>query len=257
MPFMTREDVPLYYEEAGEGHPAALLVHAWGGDHTFMAPQLQRLAQSRRAVAVDLRGHGRSGKPRGDYTLDTFSQDLLFLCEELCVSRPVIVGHSLGGMIAMDLVGRAPGLASALILLDSPVVAPPGLVEGFRAVVEPLGGPGFADVMRDFIATFVGFDDSPAMRESILRSMVANDQHAMVSSLAHCLDADTAAAAARCTVPLLYVSSGPWYTDVAALRTLCPQVITGQTVGSGHFHQLEVPEQINAMIERFLAVRGL
>jgi hypothetical protein len=50
------------------------------------------------------------------------------------------------------------------------------------------------------------------------------------------------------------VSSGPWFTDLPRFRELCPQLVTGQTVGSGHYHQLEVPEQINAMIERFLAL---
>jgi hypothetical protein len=55
-------------------------------------------------------------------------------------------------------------------------------------------------------------------------------------------------------VPVLYVSSGPWFADVARVRELCPQLVTAQTVGSGHYHQLEVPEQVNAMIDRFLAV---
>lgn len=44
------------------------------------------------------------------------------------------------------------------------------------------------------------------------------------------------------------------FTDMPRLRAVCPHVVTGQTVGAGHFHQLEVPEQVNAMIERFLAV---
>ena len=42
-------------------------------------------------------------------------------------------------------------------------------------------------------------------------------------------------------------------SDLARLRQLCPRVVTGQTVRAGHFHQLEVPEQVNAMIDRFLA----
>ena len=54
--------------------------------------------------------------------------------------------------------------------------------------------------------------------------------------------------------PVLYVEADPQIDRVARLRELCPDVMTGKTVGSGHFHQLEVPEQINAMIERFLAV---
>ena len=84
--------------------------------------------------------------------------------------------------------------------------------------------------------------------------MAATPQHVIASAMEDYLAYDSAAAAAACKLPLVYVSSGPWFADVARLRELCPQLVTGQTVGSGHYHQLEVPEQINAMIDRFVAV---
>jgi hypothetical protein len=45
--------------------------------------------------------------------------------------------------------------------------------------------------------------------------------------------------------------------DLVPVRALCPTLVTGQTVGAGHFHQLEVPEQVSPMIDRFLALAGL
>ena len=65
---------------------------------------------------------------------------------------------------------------------------------------------------------------------------------------------DTISAARACRVPLLVLAAGESLSDLSLLREVCPNVITGQTVGAGHFHQLEVPEQITAMIERFLTV---
>jgi pimeloyl-ACP methyl ester carboxylesterase len=61
-------------------------------------------------------------------------------------------------------------------------------------------------------------------------------------------------AVAACKVPLLMLMAETSLSDVPRLREVCPQVKIGQTVGAGHFHQLEVPDQVNAMIERFLAV---
>ena len=61
------------------------------------------------------------------------------------------------------------------------------------------------------------------------------------------------ASSSACTVPFLALYAEQAFTDLARLRALCSHVITDQTVGAGHFHQLEAPEQINAMIERFLA----
>jgi hypothetical protein len=84
--------------------------------------------------------------------------------------------------------------------------------------------------------------------------MAANDQAVMVSALEGVLSFDSAAAAQKCKVPTLYASSGPWYTDVERFRSLCPQLVTCQAVGAGHYFELEVPEQVNAMVERFIDV---
>ncbi len=65
---------------------------------------------------------------------------------------------------------------------------------------------------------------------------------------------DTAAAAAACRAPFLYVDAGTLNVDLEELGRLCPTLMAGRTVGAGHFHQLEVPDQVNAMIERFLVV---
>jgi hypothetical protein len=63
--------------------------------------------------------------------------------------------------------------------------------------------------------------------------------------------AATAATAVR--VPALFIRAAV-PTDLDRFRALCPHLVTGETVGSGHFHRLEVPEQVNAMIDRFLAI---
>jgi pimeloyl-ACP methyl ester carboxylesterase len=58
-------------------------------------------------------------------------------------------------------------------------------------------------------------------------------------------------------VPFLYLAADPQLADLQKLRELCPHVVVGQTVGAGHFHQLEVPDQVNSMIERFLRISKL
>jgi pimeloyl-ACP methyl ester carboxylesterase len=68
---------------------------------------------------------------------------------------------------------------------------------------------------------------------------------------------DLNAAAARVKAPVLFIHSGRPATDVDLLRRLCPQVVVGATVGTGHWLHLETPDQVNAMIDRFLAISGL
>ena len=70
----------------------------------------------------------------------------------------------------------------------------------------------------------------------------------------HLLVWDGEQAAAACRVPALLISSGTPLSDLSRFRELTPQLVTGQTVGAGHFITLFVPEQVNAMIERFLVI---
>ena len=83
--------------------------------------------------------------------------------------------------------------------------------------------------------------------------MLNTPEHVAVSAFDHVLK-DTESAARACKVPLLVLVAAELLSDLTRLREVCPHVVTGQTVGAGHFHQLEVPEQITAMIERFLTI---
>jgi hypothetical protein len=86
--------------------------------------------------------------------------------------------------------------------------------------------------------------------------MLGFAQHVGASSLESYVSYDTVAAAAACKVPILYIGAGFGFADLARFKELTPQLMVAQTVGSGHYNQLEVPDQVNAMIERFIAVSG-
>lgn len=120
---LGRDGVGLFYEEAGGDDPPVLLVHGWCCDHTYFAPQFEHFAgRGWRVVAVDLRGHGESDKPRQRYAMSAFSDDLAWLCERFGLSGPMVIGHSMGGIIAFDLAARYPELPSAVVMLDAVVL---------------------------------------------------------------------------------------------------------------------------------------
>jgi pimeloyl-ACP methyl ester carboxylesterase len=251
---LVRDGVVLAYAEAGRGDPPVLLIHGGMNDCSYFAPQLKHFRRHQRTIAVDLRGHGQSDKPRQDYTIRGFGDDVAWLCSEIGLSAPVIVGHSMGGLVALDIAARFAGLPAAIVILDSPIVPPQPFHDALLPFAKALRGPGYRQAIRQFLTPFVGFADDPAHAARLLDDMATTAQHVIASAMEDYLAYDSARAAAACKVPVLYVSSGPWFTDVARLRELCPQLVTGQTVGSGHYHQLEVPEQVNAMVDRFIAV---
>jgi long-chain acyl-CoA synthetase len=95
-----------------------LFVHGYGGRATQWQYQLKHFSDANHVIAVDLRGHGRSDKPRLGYTMPDFLADLRAVLDKLGVSEPVVlVGHSFGGAIATEFASAYPELVSHLVLI--------------------------------------------------------------------------------------------------------------------------------------------
>jgi pimeloyl-ACP methyl ester carboxylesterase len=107
MQLIKKDGLTLAYENIHPGSPPMLFVHGWGCDHTVFAPQADFISRSHRVVSVDLRGHGKNDAPHQDYTMAVFADDLSWLYTELTLIKPMVVGHSMGGNVALELAGRA------------------------------------------------------------------------------------------------------------------------------------------------------
>jgi pimeloyl-ACP methyl ester carboxylesterase len=250
---MKRGTVSLAYRDVGTGRaPAILFVHGWGCDHSHFAPQQAFFGQKRRTIAVDLRGHGASDAPVQDYTVAGFADDLAWQCRELGLDRPIIVGHSMGGNIALELASRHSSLLAAAIIIDSVVFPPPALAEGLSAIAETLRGPEYLSVMAQSEALLFLPTDDPAVRSGIARTFTAVPQHVLASAYrGHLIDYDAAWAAKNCRIPVAYIGADTPLGDTSKFRELCPHLKVGQTLASGHFSTLLVPDQVNAMIAAF------
>lgn len=190
---LARDGVPFAFEDVGRGAPPVLLVHDLGDDHTSFAQQIEHFRHSHRVVAVDLRGHGRSGGPEGGHTIAESAADLAWLCYELGVYLPAVVGHGVGGAIAIELATRYPNLPAAVVALDAPAGSPTGP------------------------------------------------------------DAASDPSEASCHVPVLYVDAGSEAAYLGHLQERCPRLTVSRFEEAGHLLHLEWPDQINALIDSFLA----
>ena len=257
---LTRDGVSLAYEETGSGQPPFLWVHGWSCDHTYFAPQVEHFSQWYRCVAVDLRGHGASDAPRQDYSMEAFADDLAWLCGELGLESPIVVGHSMGGSIALTLAGRYPDLPGAIIMVDmraAGVLGPVPASDPRWSMIEGMRGAEYRGVAGEFIGQMFLPTSDPDLQARIVDQMTSTPQHVMASAFEHITGLDLAPAAQACKVPAMYIQGGRPQPGLNRLEELCPQLVVGRTVGAGHFNQLEVPEQVNAMIERFLGMSGL
>jgi pimeloyl-ACP methyl ester carboxylesterase len=252
---LTRDGVALAYEEAGTGDPPFLFVHGWCGNHTSFAAQVDHFRPDHRVIAVDLRGHGASDTPQQDYTLAGFVDDLVWLCDQLGVSKPVVIGHSMGGNIALELAVRHPESVTAIIAIDSVIARTQAFRDTRQSVAAALWGPSYREAAAQLLAGLFLPTDDQERKAQIVAEATAMPQHVMASAFEqHITRYDSTAASAACRVPVLYIGAAAPKADVARFRELCPQVMVGQTVGAGHWNHLDAAEQVDAMLDRFLTI---
>src|SRR3954467_10770814 len=99
--------------------PALLLLHGLGCAHTTWLPVIAALARRYTVIAPDLLGHGLSDKPRADYSVAAYANGMRDLLSVLDIERATIVGHSLGGGVAMQLAYQYPERCERLVLVST------------------------------------------------------------------------------------------------------------------------------------------
>lgn len=111
-------DINLHVLHDGQGLPV-VFIHGWAASHRFWKYQIPHFKRNYQVVTYDLRGHGESDKPSKGYTVNEQTQDLELLLEGLNIENPVLVGHSLGGMIALEYALKAPNNLRALVIVGA------------------------------------------------------------------------------------------------------------------------------------------
>lgn len=251
MEFLIRDGVRLAYEDTKKDLPAMVLVHGCGCDHRSLTAQAEYFSRSHRVISVDLRGHGESDAPRQDYTMEVFANDLSWLCDKLSLTRPAMVGHSMGGNVVLEFAARFPQIPSSLVMVDSTMFAPEPMLDTMVGeLAEALHGPEYLKAYKDALLAMC----LPAEeRSATLISSMQVPQHVVASAfMNHTLHYDASSPARACHHPVAYIFSVMPLLDLSRFQTLTPQLAIGRTLGSGHFSPLEVPDQINAMISRFI-----
>lgn len=249
---IDRDGVRLGFDDVGQGK-TIVLVHGWGCNRKFFKPQVDALSAHHRVISLDLRGHGMSDAPDQDYTMQVFADDIAWLCARLGVRKPMLVGHSMGGNAILELAARHPDVAGGIVLIDSLLFPPASLIEQLNVAVAGLQTTDFRMVVRQVVQTLFIPSDDRARKEWITTAMESTPQHVLTSTLArHTTEYDATNAVEQCFVPAAYIGAASPLGDIAQLKSRRPGILIGQTLGSGHFSQLEVPDQINAMLVRFM-----
>jgi len=243
-------DLTIAYEDSGSGSPAVVLIHGAYANRSHYAPQVEHLSKRHRVLAPDVRGHGESDKPQGPFGIREVADDVIAVCDAAGVTGAILVGHSWA--VPLQVGATRPDLAAGVALLDGAVLLPEeDRAEILAGLVPVLEGPGWMAAMQGFLGGR-GFPyGAPALKARVIEEIVHGPAQLAAQLMRDVMSSDWSEQLTSVDCPLLYVH-GVMPLEVERLRQLRPDAIVAAVAGGGHYISLEVPDQVNAMLDRFL-----
>ena len=136
----AKDGVQIHYESGGSGSPALVFIHGWNCDRSYWSAQLPVFASTHQVVAIDLAGHGDSGVNRVEWSMANFGADVAAVANRLQLEEIILVGHSMGGPVALEaerlLKGRVKMVIGADTLSDVSLRYPDEQLAGVLAAME-------------------------------------------------------------------------------------------------------------------------
>ncbi|MEJ6021275.1 alpha/beta fold hydrolase [Ramlibacter sp. PS4R-6] len=245
------------------GGPTVLMLHGVGGGHLAFAPQVETLAsQGYRAVAWDMPGYGHSA-PIEPYTFKGLAESCIHLIEALKCENVALVGHSMGGMVAQEVVVRRPDLVSKLVLCGT--TASFGKPDGdwqrefIAQRTAPLdAGKSMAELAEILVPQMVGPGSLPEGVKLATHCMSLVPQATYRRALEALLTFDRRANLPNIAVPTLVVAGEHDKNAPPATMKKMADAIPRSTFiemrGIGHLQNLEAPDEFDGFLLNFLAM---
>jgi len=236
------------------GEPSVVLVHGWMCDQTYWEAQVPALSEHFGVVTVDLAGHGRSGGGRKAWTIESLGEDVAAVIMGLELENVVVIGHSMGGRVGLEVARLLPGTVMGVIGVDSLQDADqeldPAEVGGLLAGFET----DFATTCRGFVRSMFGDQAQEDMINEVVTNMCSGPGEIGTELIRDYAVYDLAAGLEAAGVPVRCVNADKWPTNVSANRKYADfdAVILE---GHGHFLMQEAPRELNdALIETVAAL---
>lgn len=260
MPRQNINGIDLYYEITGEGQPI-VLIHGLGSSSRDWEMQVPFFSKHYRVISFDLRGHGRSQKPRGPYSMSLFAKDTAELIKSLGAVQAHVVGISLGGMIALQLAVDHPELVKSLAIVNAgPEVVVRTMKDRWQvffrfAIVRLLGMRKMGEVLSKRLFPK---EEQADIQKLFVERWAENDTRAYLDTLRAIVGWSVVDRIQEINLPTLVVAADGDYTPVSAKEAFVQVMPKAKLVvipDSRHATPVDSPEKFNETVMSFLSRR--
>jgi len=245
---LSADSIPIAYTVQGKGEPALVFVHCWSCDRSYWQSQVSVFDKKHTVVTLDLAGHGESGLGRKDWTIESFAGDVVAVVTALDLQRVILIGHSMGGPVALEAARRMPDRVIGIIGVDT-----------FRDLEEKYDDARKQQMLGMLKANFPAVTDRfvrsmfPAGADSALVARIASDMaseppEVAIGAMKNLLGYDPLPALAEIKAPIRSINGDLFPTDVEAGRRYAKSFAVAFMPGRGHFPHLEDPQTFNKIL---------
>lgn len=246
----------LYYQSLGAGQPL-VLIHGLGSSGADWEEQVPEFSKAFKVIVPDLRGHGASARS-GEYSVERFSQDTWQLLDHLRLERPLLLGHSMGGAVAMQMVLDRPGQVPKLVLANTlasfrpETLAQRWMLWSRLLLMGWLGPRRLSQVMTERLYPR---PDQAALRARVARRNARNDKNAYLGSIRGLTRWSISERLSELTLPVLVLAAEFDYfprADLERFVAALPDARLRVFAGTRHGLPLELPAEFNRAVLEFL-----
>lgn len=253
MPFITLDDVRIYYESIGVGKPLVFIHHLAGSFKSWIY-QLKYFSDKYYVIAYDLRGHGRSSIPNYPYLIEHHAKDLKNLLDYLRVNEPIIVGHSLGSLVALDYATKFN--VEKMILIGALYKAPdPDPYLNYVKIAMNFGMEALANyrrIRKEFSEALVSNPTAWNLLLEVYKENTPKGYKYAVEGLLSSRDYSNDLRKIDEEVSLIYGSEDRFSTNLEVFVNKLPNSRYKIINGYGHFLNFEAPDLLNFTIAQLL-----
>lgn len=238
----------LHVDDGGEGGVPVVFVHSFGGSTAHWPAQLAHLRKSRRALALDVRGHGQSAPAAdNDYAIESLAADVATVVDGLDLSRFVLVGHGLGSSVVVAYAAAHPERVAGLLLVTPPGKVAPKQAHQTMAAMES----DFDNVSRGYFNKLLT-GAQPAVRSQITIEMGSLPKDASLGIIKSSKNYDALPALRSYPGAKLSIVT-PQNDAPNELHNLLPELPHTSIEGTSHWLHMDKPEEFNRLLDEFLA----
>ena len=229
-----------------------------GGDHGFLSFQFEMLSKMGFCVtSIDFLGHGKSDMPEERFlTIASNARDVIAICDQLKINSPTIIGLNYGGNVALEILTQEPLLSSKIIMIDPPILISKEIKTFIEKHIFELGTISQEEYAKQLVKeSFVkASNDISNQAYKVFRESSHVTMKYIYNDLLNWDANSSTQRLLKATASTMCIFTDASLCDAQKLQTINNKILIAKVIGSKYWASIEVPEQINAMIQRYIEV---